>query len=196
MKKHIFLGMFLITTLFSFGQTATINGSNSSAFPLCVGSTSVLTANITGGFIAGDTLSWVQQINGGTPVVLLRTDATTATFTIPAVITGNSYLYTMVVRRGLNSYPANVTITTTTPPTVTVTPAGPLNLCFSETILLTATNIVGATYQWKSSFDGNTGTWMDIPGQITDTYTAGSLGSRWYGVEINYAGCVSRSYVP
>lgn len=195
MKKYmLFLGLFLITRLFSFGQTATINGSNSSTFPLCVGSTSVLTAGITGGFIAGDSIAWLQYIGGAFQGVLLQTPATTNTFTIPPVISGNTYMYKIWVRRSGINYQASVQITTTTPPTVTVTPAGPLNLCFGETILLTATNIPGATYQWKSSFNGNSGTWADIIGANTNTYTANT--EQFYGVEINYAGCVSRSYVP
>ncbi len=190
----VLLGLFLITTLFSFGQTATINGSNNSAFPLCAGSTSVLTAGITGGFIAGDSIAWVQYINNTFQGVLLQTAATTNTFTIPPVTSGIVYKYQIWIRRSGINYQASVTITTTTPPTVSVSPAGPLNLCFGETILLTATNIPGATYQWKSSFNGNPGTWADIVGENTNIYTAST--EQFYGVEINYAGCVTRTYIP
>lgn len=112
--------------------------------------------------------------------------ATNQTYT--AVASGS---YTVIVNDGACNGTSAATVVTVNPlPIAIVTPAGPINLCFGGTQLLTAQAGAGYTYQWQSSPTG-LAPWTDIPGATNQTLTVNATG--YYRVAVTFNGCTSFS---
>jgi len=65
------------------------------------------------------------------------------------ITTGYYYFYDMKFKSlGCPSPKASVTITTTKPPSVSTSPAGPQAVCEGTSVILTASSADAPTYQW------------------------------------------------
>jgi hypothetical protein len=92
--------------------------------------------------------------------------ATSSSYTASAAGT-----YTCIVTNICGSTTSNgISVTTGTPPTATVTPAGNTNLCTGGSVTLNANTGAGLTYQWKL----NT---VDINGATSASYVASAAGT-------------------
>lgn len=135
--------------------SVTANTSNANS---CGGTSVTISATVTGGG-APYTYSW----SDGNSVV-----STAASFTATPTV---STTYTVTVGDNCgNSLTKNVSVTVTTAPTASISPAGTVNLCSPQTQVLTAsTDATSATYQWRR--DG-----ANISGATSSTYTASLAG--------------------
>ncbi len=149
--------------------TATITPAGPTTF--CTGGSVVLNAN-TG---AGYTYQW--QLGGG-PIGGATTSSHTAT------LAGN---YTVIVYSGAcNTTSAVTTVTVTTGPGATITPAGPTTFCSGGSVVLNANTGVGITYQWQLGG-------FDILGATSSSFTATAGGS--YDVIVTQGPCVVTSAI-
>lgn len=145
--------------------TATITGN----LGFCLGSGTVLSAP-TG---TGLTYQWSQ---GGSAIP----GATNATYT---AITGGSYTVDVTNAANCTATSAAATVTATLIPVVTITPAGSTTVCAGASLTLTATNVVGATYQWIKNG-------QQIQGATTNVYATGTTAQAGtYTVQVNKNGC-------
>ncbi len=146
---------------------ATITPEGPTTF--CTGGSVVLDAN-TG---AGYTYQW--QLGGGNIA-----GATTASYT--AALAGN---YTVIVyNSGCSSTSLITTVSITSGPGATITPAGPATFCPGGSVELDANTGVGITYQWLLGG-------VNIPGATLSSYTANAGGN--YAVIVTQGACVVTS---
>ena len=146
---------------------ATITPESSTSF--CTGGSVVLDAN-TG---AGYTYQW--QLGGGDIA-----GATTSSYT--ATLAGN---YTVIVySSGCNSTSTITTVSITSGPGATITPAGPTTFCPGGSVELDANTGVGITYQWLLGG-------VTIPGATLSSYTATTGGN--YAVIVSQGACIVTS---
>jgi hypothetical protein len=127
-----------------------------------VGPTTVCTGtNVQLDASAGD--SWQWYLNGSSV-----SGATSQTYFAPA---GGDY--TVLVTVGSCNAPMSTSTTATiiAPPVANVSPSGPLDVCYGNSITLTADPVSGATYQWQYSPNGFA-PWADIAGETNQTYDA------------------------
>ena len=148
---------------------ATITAVGATTF--CTGGNVVLDAN-TG---AGYTYQW--QLGGGNIA-----GATASSYI--ATLGGN---YTVIVYSGAcNTTSAITTVTVTSGPGATITPAGPTTFCAGGSVVLNANTGAGITYQWQVG-GGN------IPGETNASYTATAAGN--YDVIVSQGPCVVTSAI-
>ena len=205
--------MLSLMVFFAAAQDTTkINGSTNSTIYVCAGSNIVLTGSINVPFLTTDSLIWKQCIDDVLPyVTILRTIYTTSTVTVPCnstfpfsatpAVFGHSYSYILIVKRIGNTVPppagftASITINVNPLPTASVTPGGPLTVCYGTSVTLTANTGVGYTYQWQTSSDGGLLVpWADIPSATTSTYTYVAGNTSAYRIKItNSNGCINYS---
>ncbi len=95
--------------------------------------------------------------------------------TVTGVSAGTAVISYIVTSSGGCLSNATIVVTVNASPTVSITPAGPLSLCFGATATLTATSGSGINYQWQ--LGGG-----DISGAISATYDADATGN--YGVVV------------
>lgn len=127
-----------------------------------VGPTTVCTGtNVQLDASAGD--SWQWYLNGSSV-----SGATSQTYFAP--VGGD---YTVLVTVGSCNAPmsTSTTVTIIAPPVANVSPSGPLDICYGNSIILTADPVSGATYQWQYSPNGFA-PWADIAGETNQTYDA------------------------
>jgi len=203
MKKYLLFLSLSLVVLFASGQTAMINGQQNSPSAVCAGSNLVLTASITGGFQIGDSLKWIQQINGATPVMVAHTLYVTPDLTVPCnpvtpfpsvpAVLGNYYDYTLIIKRGVNTFISWKHIIVNPLPIVTVAPLAndTVTVCNGTSTTLSTNTGSGYTYQWYSSPTVHPGTWTSISGATANTYATTT--QAWYMVKVTLNGCVVNS---
>ena len=172
MKKLILAIAWLLMSVFAFAQTASISGPNH----LCEGEYNQwMYAQITGGIQTTDTLIWLQSINseptvvisdttGNWPSVIIPRDPVTLNL-IPAVV-GNIYSYTLIIKRGTNTYYSMISVSVIPMPAITLT-ANPASLCPGQSTTLHVTG--GTDYTWDNGLSPGD-THILIPDSNT-TYT-------------------------
>jgi trimeric autotransporter adhesin len=152
--------------------TAAVGGTASGSATFCATGGGTITA--TGYSVgASSTYNWVQSTNGGATWTAITGANNPASYTISPAVTTTT-LYKLAVGCAANSSfdsSTVVTITINPLPTISISPAGPVNICAPATQLLTATSSAATPgYQWRLN-GGN------IPGEINATYTATASGS-------------------
>lgn len=137
---------------------------------ICTGSSIILSA--TAGI--GYTYQWLQN---GNPIG----GATSQTYS--ANQSGN---YTVIVTdaSGCSSTSAAVTVNSVAGPNASITAAGSTNICPGTPVVLNASSVAGATYQWQ--LDG-----QNIGGATGLSYSATQVGN--YTVVVTTAACSSTS---
>ena len=151
MKKIISIFCMILFSAFAFGQTVSISGSTTA----CAGSTFTLTGNVSTGLQAGDSLIWVQQVNGVGLVTIARimypTNPNTITVprdpSFPATIVPaavGTYRYYLYVKRNnvpLPPVPTTILITVYAAPTIgSVTFSSP---CSDGNMMVTVDGLSG-----------------------------------------------------
>lgn len=106
-----------------------------------------------------------------------------------ATTSGN---YTVLVTVGTCNAPMSsiTTVTAVIPPVANVTPDGPLNVCYGNSITLTADAVPGAHYQWQYSPNG-LAPWSNINGATNQSYDAEISG--FYRVSVSVGACTNYS---
>ncbi|WP_435356044.1 PA14 domain-containing protein [Emticicia sp. SJ17W-69] len=156
--------------------TVSVSASNGT---ICIGGTSVLTANVVGG--TGTTTYQWQSSNDNVSFTNIS-GATSVTYTTPS-LSSTTYYKVIITQTGNGCGSVTSTASTITvlpDPTVSVT-ASNGTICVSGTSVLTA-NVVGGTgtttYQWQSSSDNVS--FSNISGATSVTYTTSTLSSTTY----------------
>ncbi|GIV53860.1 MAG: hypothetical protein KatS3mg039_0378 [Candidatus Kapaibacterium sp.] len=171
-----------VTVTVSPAPTVTISASGSTN--LCTGYSSGPTLTSSVSSCSSATYQW--QLNGS-PI----SGATSSSYTVPAGLSAGTYVYTVVVTCGSCSATSNpISITVTTPPTVSVGVFGSTSLCVGySTPPLLAVSVSGCSssvsYQWR--LNG-----FAIPGATTAMYTVQSglpAGTYSITVEVSCNGC-------
>lgn len=130
---------------------------------------------------ATTTYQWQVSTDGGTTFTDIVGQITnTYSFTGTANESGNQYRVALVNP----AFPQCATVSDAATLTIsgTITPMGPLTLCFGGSVVLTAqTSAISPTYQWYSSVDNVT--FNPIAGETVQTYEATASG--FYRVAIN-----------
>lgn len=148
--------------------------ASASETTICVGGSSTLSVEVTGG--APFTYSW----SDGQDVI-----ATSQTKVVNPTVTTT---YTVTVKDACgNQTTSSVTVNVNPLPVVSIAEAGPITLCSPATQTLTAnTNAANATYQWSNAA-GN------ISGATGISYTATVSGAYKVTVTDGVTGCVNTS---
>jgi Lamin Tail Domain len=170
----------------------TFNICVSSAPPACVttpiaptngGNTCLGTAVLSWAAVAGATSYEVYLDAGGSATTLVSTQTTTSFTT--AVLTAGPYAWKVIPKNVFGSATGCTTFnfTVNAPPTVSITPVGPITICSPATQLLTGTTSAASpAYQWL------TGATV-ISGASTSTYTAAVSGSYRMVATDGVTGC-------
>ena len=159
---------------------------------ICEGGTALFTATVTGG-TGTNNYQW-QAFSGGTWNDIAG--ATSSTYSI-ALLNAGTFDYRVVVSQdaGCNVTSATATVTVVEDPVVTVT-ADDLDICAGGTAMFSATVTGGAgttLYQWQFN---NGGTWEDISGATSSTYSIALLNTGTYEYRVNVSqnsGCQTTS---
>lgn len=149
----------------------TLNVTNST---LCVGGSSVITANASSGN-GSYTYQWQSSPNNSTFTNI--SGATSSTYTAPTATAGTVWYRVIVTSGGLSTTSSSTSIVVVDKPTVTVTTTTPI-ICTGGNVLLNSSANGGTgtcTLQWQSSPNGTT--WTDISGATNPTYTTPALTS-------------------
>ena len=110
--------------------------------------------------------------------------------------TSGAYKVRITDSNGCNSSWSLATTVNVIPlPVANITPMGPVEACYGQTITLTADPVIGATYQWKQSDTGLSGGWYDADG-INDQQTYEATMSGYYGVRVIIGECDNESFIP
>ena len=154
-------------TTLTLNALPTVTVTNTGSQAVCEGDSLRLTASGTGGV----TYQW----KNGTTNVGANSNTyyakTAGTYTVTVTNNNNCFV---------TSAPAT-TLTLNPLPVVSVTAAGPTQVCASGTVTLQATPLAGTDYQWK---EGSTPV-----GTNADTYTAGASGSYKVVAKNTATGC-------
>ncbi|MBK9729954.1 MAG: T9SS type A sorting domain-containing protein [Chitinophagaceae bacterium] len=157
----------------------TISAGGATTF--CTGSTVALSKTSVGTFA---TLQW--KLNGSNIA-----GATTVTFNADAT---GSYTLAGTNSCGNSSTSNAISVTVNKKPKANITPAGPLNICASQPVLLTVSSANNQTYQWKkgsANISGATGTTLlvtatgDYKCKVTKTSTGCNKTSKAVSVTVN-----------
>jgi hypothetical protein len=157
------------------GFTANIHSSGTTTGCTAISGTTVAARPIMqfgamiGGFGAG-TYTWVWNPGSltGNSVVVSPTVNTTYTVTATDPATGCTST-------------ADVAVTVLTGVTTPVANANPSTICNSQPVSLSVSlPVTGLEYQWQQSASGTTGSWTDIPGANTASFTTASISSNTY----------------
>ncbi|GAA4314880.1 hypothetical protein GCM10023143_25920 [Compostibacter hankyongensis] len=152
-----------------------------SAYTTCPGDSVTLSVNP----IPGATISWYKDAVGGPPL------DTGVTFTTPALTATTTYYVGATRFDCENPQRTPVTVTIANPEDPTVDPAGPLDVCVGDTVVLTASsNIDSAGYRWYDAATG--GALIRDNGTDTLRYIVTDTGTvNLYVETVASAGCVS-----
>jgi gliding motility-associated-like protein len=164
-------GMTTVTVNPTPNPPATV-GSNA---PLCEGQTLFLTASS----VAGATYSWTGP-NSFTSSIQNPTIA-------PTTSLSNGVYTVNVTVGGCTSRDTTINIIVNPLPTVSVTAGSNAPLCIGQTLSLTATSIVGATYTWAGPLSFTSAVQNPTIGSIS------LAASGVYSVSITVAGCSASS---
>ena len=154
--------------------TVSISADNAN---LCAGNAATLSSTVTGG-TGGISYQWQYDdpVNNWVDIV----GAVNASYTTAALGVG-VYDYRLVVTQnsGCLTISTPVTVTVVAAPTVSIN-VDDSSICEEGTALFTSTvagGVGGTTYQWQID---NSGTWNDIAGATSDTYSAILLNAGTY----------------
>jgi len=150
------------------GPSVSITPSGTST--VCIGSSLILSATAGNGF----TYQWLQN---GNPIG----GATSQTFS--ANLAGN-YSVTVTDGAGCSTTSSAVTLNTVAGPTASISAGGSTNICPGTPVVLTATPVTGATYQWQ--LNG-----VNIAGATSTTFSATEVGN--YTIVVTTSACSSTS---
>ncbi len=167
--------------------TVSTNSINITAQPaastVCAGSNASFSATASG---TGLTYNWQVSTDGGTTWNNVSPAVTTATLTLSAVTTTmNNYQYRAVITSSgtcagsLNSSAA--TLTVTGPAAVTAQPADATICTGSNASFSVTASGSGLSYQWQQSITGCAGTFTNIAGATSATYTITNAASSLNG---------------
>lgn len=151
--------------------TATISGASS----FCQGSNTTLTSSTTGGVT---TYQW--RLNGGN--IALATN--------PTYVVSSAGSYDLVVNNGACGATSNIIVITQNPLPIVITtplPNDTITICSGSSTVFSTTFNAAYTYQWQSSPTVHPGTWTNVPGATSNTYTVSTLGH--YMVKVTLNGC-------
>ncbi|HUM46970.1 MAG TPA: T9SS type A sorting domain-containing protein [Chitinophagales bacterium] len=153
--------------------TASVSISAGGATTFCKGSSVTLSKNSAGTF---SSFQW--KLDGANIA-----GATTSSYNATA-----SGSYTLVATNSCgNSATSNaIAVTVNKKPKADVTPAGPVNICAGQTVLLSVSTSNNQTYQWKN---GNS----NIPGATNPTFLVNAAGSYKCKVTKTNTGCTKTS---
>ncbi|MBL7813632.1 MAG: hypothetical protein JNL70_01415 [Saprospiraceae bacterium] len=176
-------------TLLSNANPIVTVSANSTA--PCSNVAPVLTANLIGGS-SSPTYQWQKTASLLKPQWTNISGATNSVYTAPTGLT-SSY-YRVQVKYNTNCpevLSQAVQITPKAAPSVAIAASGTA-ICQGSTVDFTSTitnGVANQTFQWQSSPDGTT--WTDITGATTASYsyTAATVGSTQYRLEVSASGC-------
>lgn len=177
-----------LTWVVSGGSAPTIT-TNPSSLSVCAGSPATFTSAATG------TVTYQWQVNTGSGFTDIS-GATNASYNIPSVTTtqnGNQYRVVVTSLCGISTS-TSATLTVQTAAQITTQPAA-VGSCIGSTATFSV-NATGSSlgYQWQVSTTGCGGSFSNIPGANSASYTTGSLtaGMNGYGYRVIVTGgCAS-----
>jgi hypothetical protein len=160
----------------------------------CVGGNSTITVAISGGSGA-ITYQWQSSPTGtGSWSNATGTGATTTIYTPDSSVPGTTYYRVLInaANNGCDQAVSNVSTVVINPDLVITTQPDNLTECAGLNGTITVSTSGGSgtnSYQWQSSPDGS-GSWTNVPGATSVTYTppSGTPGTYYYRVIITNSG--------
>ena len=155
------------TVTVNAAPAATITASGATSF--CTGGSVALNAN------TGTGLTYQWRLNG--------TNISGATSASRTATTAGSYTV-LVTSNGCSTTSAATNVTVSTAPTATITNGTSAAFCTGGSVVLSASNVTGYTYQWSRNGTA-------ISGAISPNYAASTTGT--YTVAVTNGGCSATS---
>lgn len=171
------------TVTISPDPIASVTGANT----LCLNGSTVLNSNITGG--AG-TYTYIWQSSANATTWANISGATSSNYAITG-FTSNTY-YRVKVTSSITSCDPNFSsgflVSLVSQPSTTLAGGGTFAANASVTLSSTVTGGVSlCSRKWQSSSSGNAGTWTNLTGITTSTYTFNAANTSYYRVIYNCA---------